>query len=112
VLDVEDIEAVRKRSKSRDFGPWATDYDAMARKTCIRQLFKLLPKSAELARAVAHDGAVRRDAGLEGLDAVPDYVDGEIIEQQAIEGAVEDVPAESAGWPGATEQPVAEAAAQ
>lgn len=80
VLSPGDVEAVRRRSKSRDSGPWRTDYDAMARKTAIRQLFKLLPKSTELAQAVAHDGTVRRDATADGIDAVPDYIEGETVE--------------------------------
>lgn len=106
VLGVEDVEAIRKRSKSKDAGPWQTDYDAMARKTCVRQLFKMLPKSAELARAVAHDETVRRDASPEGLDVPGEYIEGEVVEQQtgrSAEGTVEDVPSEFAGWPEAAE---------
>ncbi|MET7616983.1 recombinase RecT [Streptomyces sp. NPDC005408] len=117
VLDVEDVETIRKRSKAKDFGPWSTDYDAMARKTCVRQLFKLLPKSAELARAVAHDETVRRDASPEGLDVPGDYIEGELVPQPAPQStgpapAVEDVPEQFNGWPEAAEPAVAEAAAQ
>lgn len=81
VLSPGDVERVRQRSKAKSSGPWRTDYDAMAKKTAIRQLFKLLPKSAELAHAVAHDGTVRRDASEAGLDVVPDYVEGELVDQ-------------------------------
>lgn len=83
VLSPGDVERVRQRSKAKNSGPWRTDYDAMARKTCIRQLFKLLPKSTELAHAVAHDGTVRRDASEAGLDVVPDYVEGELVDDEA-----------------------------
>ncbi|GAA1176163.1 recombinase RecT [Streptomyces rhizosphaericus] len=111
VLDVDDVEAIRKRSRAKDFGPWSTDYDAMARKTCIRQLFKLLPKSAELARAVAHDETVRRDPSPEGFDTPGDYIEGEVVEPTAAQDGeqptVEDVPAEFAGWPEAPESPTA-----
>ncbi|MEU3710514.1 recombinase RecT [Streptomyces catenulae] len=114
VLDVDDVEAIRRRSRAKDFGPWATDYDAMARKTAIRQLFKIIPKSAELARAVAHDETVRRDASPEGLDVPGDYIEGETVPQPAPRGAeqqvVEDVPAQFSGWPEAAE-PGAEGAA-
>ncbi|MFI1182591.1 recombinase RecT [Streptomyces sp. NPDC020799] len=107
VLDVEDVEAIRKRSKAKDFGPWSTDYDAMARKTCIRQLFKLLPKSAELARAVAHDETVRRDSSPDGFDVPGEYIEGEVVEPASAQGdeqaAVEDVPQEFSGWPEAAE---------
>lgn len=81
VMFPEDIEAIRKRSKAKDDGPWLTDYDAMAKKTCIRQLFKTLPKSAELARAVAHDESVRTDRSLDAIDAAPDWIPGETVER-------------------------------
>jgi recombination protein RecT len=61
VLSRADVEKFRARGKGNDKGPWVTDYDAMARKTCVRQLFKLLPKSSELALAVANDETVRTD---------------------------------------------------
>ncbi|MFD8545035.1 recombination protein RecT [Streptomyces sp. NPDC059649] len=81
VLSPGDVERIRQRSKAKSSGPWRTDYDAMACKTTIRQLFKLLPKSPELAHAVAHDGTVRRDVSEAGLDVVPDYVEGELVDQ-------------------------------
>lgn len=81
VLSPSDIERIRQRSKAKSSGPWRTDYDAMACKTTTRQLFKLLPKSTELAHAVAHDGTVRRDVSEAGLDVVPDYVEGEFVDQ-------------------------------
>ncbi|MFC1260689.1 MULTISPECIES: recombinase RecT [Streptomyces] len=81
VMFPEDIEEIRKRSKAKDDGPWLTDYDAMAKKTCIRQLFKTLPKSSELARAVAHDETVRTDRSLDAIDAAPEWIPGETVER-------------------------------
>ena len=52
VMTKGDIEAIRKRSKSSSNGPWSTDYGEMARKTVIRRLFKYLPVSVEMARAL------------------------------------------------------------
>ncbi|QKW10982.1 recombinase RecT [Streptomyces sp. NA04227] len=95
VLSPGDIEAVRRRSKARDSGPWRTDYDAMAKKTAIRQLFKLLPKSSELAQAVAHDGMVRRDATADGIDAVPDYIEGETVDASDTTGEPSDPASDS-----------------
>lgn len=83
VLAPEDVERIRQRSKAKDDGPWQTDYDAMAKKTAIRQLFKILPKSAELARAVAHDETVRTDRSLDALDAAPTWIPGELADQPA-----------------------------
>lgn len=85
VLSPEDIEAIRRRSKAKDDGPWKTDYDAMAKKTCVRQLFKLLPKSPELAQAEAVDGSVRTDMAADAIDAIP----GEIVDDPD-EAATED----------------------
>lgn len=36
-----------KYSKSKNYGPWVDEFDAMARKTCLRQLIKYLPISVE-----------------------------------------------------------------
>ena len=55
VMTKEDIEAIRKRSKARDGGPWVTDYEAMAKKTVIRRAFPYLPVSIEAANAAAAD---------------------------------------------------------
>lgn len=85
VMSPEDIEAVRKRAKTKNGGPWSTDYGPMAKKTCIRQLFKLLPKSVELSRAVAHDETVRTDASLDSIDAPPPYIAGEIEQAPAVD---------------------------
>lgn len=63
-----EIDAIRKRSKSGDYGPWSTDYGEMARKTVIRRLFKYLPVSVEMTRAMDLDSeadAVDMDASLE-----------------------------------------------
>jgi recombination protein RecT len=49
VLSRADIDAARDASKSgkSNYSPWASHYDEMARKTAIRRLFKMLPKSPE-----------------------------------------------------------------
>jgi recombination protein RecT len=61
VLSRSDVDRIRARSKSKDTGPWATDYDEMAKKTAIKRAVKTVPKSAEkpqLAKALAHDNAI------------------------------------------------------
>jgi recombination protein RecT len=50
-----DIDLIKNRSKAKDDGPWITDYPAMAKKTVIRMLCKLLPVSVELQRAIILD---------------------------------------------------------
>jgi recombination protein RecT len=92
VMSPSDIEKVRTRSRAKDDGPWKTDYDAMARKTCLRQLFKLLPRSPELSQAMAQDETVRTDMSVEALDIESEYPD-------AVPGAVvpDEPPADAAG---------------
>ena len=81
-------------------GPWATDFDSMARKTVLIQALKFVPKATEdanLANAFNLDNTVRdgieKDAatikteGIFAEGAVSDapYADGEVIEAQAEE---------------------------
>lgn len=79
VMSPTDIEKIRERSRAKDDGPWKTDYDAMARKTCLRQMFKLLPRSPELSQALAQDEGVRTDMSADAIDVTPEYIPGEVI---------------------------------
>lgn len=49
------IELVRAQSKAGNNGPWVTHWEEMAKKTAIRRLFKYLPVSIEIQRAVSMD---------------------------------------------------------
>jgi recombination protein RecT len=51
------IDRIRSKSKASSSGPWVTDYAEMARKTVIKNLSKYVPKSIEVARAMALDTA-------------------------------------------------------
>lgn len=57
VLRKSEVEKFRKMSKSPDSPAWKNHYDAMAKKTAIRQLGKFLPKSIlqDFSRAAALD---------------------------------------------------------
>lgn len=60
VLPMSFIEGVKKRSPAARSGssPWngtPDDYDAMAKKTALKQALKLVPKSTELATALDRD---------------------------------------------------------
>jgi recombination protein RecT len=51
-----DVDAVRKRSRTPDKGPWQTDFEPMAWKTVIREFVKYLPMDThEIARALEAD---------------------------------------------------------
>lgn len=48
VMSVEDVEAIRKRSRSGNSGPWVSDFAEMAKKTVVRRHAKRLPMSTDL----------------------------------------------------------------
>lgn len=61
VMSRAEVDGIRGRSKSANFGPWVTDYTAMALKTVIRRLFKYLPVSIEMQQASAMDERAEAD---------------------------------------------------
>jgi recombination protein RecT len=52
VMTHEEVEGIRKRSKSANDGPWVTDWAEMAKKTVVRRLSKMLPLSCEIMEQV------------------------------------------------------------
>ncbi|WP_024554175.1 recombination protein RecT [Franconibacter helveticus 513] len=61
VMSKAAVDKVRELSKSSDKGPWVDHYEEMAKKTAIRRLFKYLPLSIELQRAVNIDEKAEAD---------------------------------------------------
>lgn len=55
VMSVDEIEAIRGRSRAGGSGPWVTDWNEMAKKTVFRRLSKWLPLSPEFRDAVEAD---------------------------------------------------------
>lgn len=47
IMSSDEVNAIRKRSRSGESGPWVTDWSEMARKTVIRRISKYLPKSSD-----------------------------------------------------------------
>ena len=55
VMSKEEIDAIRRRSRSGGSGPWVTDYSEMAKKTAFRRLQKWLPLSPEIQEKLDKD---------------------------------------------------------
>ena len=93
-----EVDAIRNRSKSKDRGPWVTDYEAMALKTVIRRSFRYLPVSVEAQSAAAADETTP-DYGslLKPVVPAPENVDAETGE--VLEPDVQEVPATAAEEP-------------
>lgn len=96
VMSKDEIDAIRKRSKSPNNGPWVTDYDEMAKKTVFKRLSKWLPLSPELQKGIDIDNEEYEmskqpqqgyvEADYEALpldDEIPTFDErtGEIIEE-------------------------------
>jgi recombination protein RecT len=63
-----EVDKIMKGTQSKGaYGPWKDHYEAMVRKTALRRLFKYLPVSIELSKAVEIDarGEAGKDQGLE-----------------------------------------------
>jgi recombination protein RecT len=71
VLRKEEVDAIRKRSRSGASGPWATDWAEMAKKTAFRRLTKWLPLSYEAAEVVEADQRREFDITATTTEAQP-----------------------------------------
>ena len=67
VMSKSEIDAVRNRSPAGKYGPWASDYTEMARKTVVRRLSKYLPLTPDLHRAAEHEDATE-DGTVSSID--------------------------------------------
>lgn len=55
VMQLQEVLDIRERSKSKDKGPWVTDFREMAKKTVFRRLSKRLTLSPEFRDAIDSD---------------------------------------------------------
>lgn len=65
MIEHRDKYAMAKKKDGTIVGPWASDFDAMARKTLILKALKYLPKSITYRTAEEVDGGVREDVRLD-----------------------------------------------
>jgi recombination protein RecT len=72
-----------KEKKFMSDTPWDSHFDAMAKKTVLIQLMKLLPKSIEIQRALAMDETVKFGVDKDMVDVPPAEIDHkpEIVEE-------------------------------
>ena len=93
VMSKEDVTAHKnKYSKAAgsSFSPWSTNFDSMAKKTCIKQLLKYAPLNTEFVRAAAADETIKTNISP-AMDEEADetaftFVEGETVPEPSPEG--------------------------
>lgn len=80
-----EVEKVRQNSPNRNSGPWQDHFDEMAKKTVIRRLFKYLPVSIEMQKAINVDE--HGDAGIQNETIENDFFEvdqetGEVLAEK------------------------------
>lgn len=70
LMSAAQVEKARARSKTPNDGPWATDWEEMAKKTVVRRMMKMLPMTQALAEALEKDDE--------------NYIDGEVTQRAQI----------------------------
>jgi recombination protein RecT len=109
VMSKKDVDKIRARSKSKDNGPWVTDYDEMGKKTIFRRHSKWLPLSPEARDAVERDDddvidtrlAATPDGDPAWLEvgsakAAENVAEQKIAQMEAARAAKQDAPASGA----------------
>jgi recombination protein RecT len=72
-MTYSEIEGIRSKSRSKNDGPWVTDWGQMARKTLIHRICNYIPQSPELAIAQDLDDRLDVDIPLEPvIDVAPE----------------------------------------
>lgn len=81
VMSKQDVEKHRDSyAKAKEFGPWKDEFDAMARKTVLRQLIKYLPISVEFLANDEKSGVTMHNEVASDNDVIEvDLATGEIL---------------------------------
>lgn len=106
VMTIKEVHAIRNAVYKWESGPWNSDFEAMAKKTVIRRLFKYLPSSAEFQRAISLDE--QADAGLPQDNSSVIDVKGTPVEDPAskLNALLEDKPSEPGDFDSFNQEPI------
>ena len=64
--------------------PWKTNFDAMAKKTVLKEVLKYAPKSIELQKTIEADSTIKNDFAADMSDII-DVTDYSVVEDQVEE---------------------------
>jgi recombination protein RecT len=93
VMTRDEIDSIRKRSKSGSSGPWVTDFAEMAKKTVFRRASKWIPLSSEIRDAYERDDdslveATPTRISVTELRSVFDATDSAEVAEPVMDGEV------------------------
>lgn len=100
VMSVEDIQNHAKqysKAANSNFSPWKTNFDAMAKKTVLKQCLKYAPLKTEFVREVAADATIKHfdaKSNLNIMDA-PDETEQVTIDAEPVEEVPKNVDPET-----------------
>lgn len=77
------IDKIRAQSKAANNGPWVTNFDEMAKKTALRAIYKLLPKSTELKQAIEIEDEFEGQKGATPSNGSPRVQPGDFFDMPA-----------------------------
>ena len=102
VMSLDEVNAIRSRSRAGQSGPWVTDWNEMAKKTAFRRLSKWLPLSPEYRDALDADAdepdtlrnVAKADAGAAANAA--EFLAGDPVQSIEAEPATDQAAADEA----------------
>jgi len=83
IMSKDEIDAIQKRSRSGQSGPWVTDWNEMAKKTAFRRLTKWLTLSPEIATAIQTADEAEFDRGMRNATPTRPRTEGNPFRQIA-----------------------------
>nr|DAK55345.1 MAG TPA: RecT protein [Caudoviricetes sp.] len=86
VMSVDDIKAhAQKYSQSfnSSFSPWKSNFDAMAKKTVLKQCLKYAPMKSDFVKAIANDETIKHELSEDMYSVTDETVYEDAIEAEA-----------------------------
>lgn len=86
VMSVDDIKVhAQKYSQSfnSSFSPWKSNFDAMAKKTVLKQCLKYAPMKSDFVKAIANDETIKHELSEDMYSVADETVYEDAIEAEA-----------------------------